>query len=704
MGTRFSGLITAILVATVFGSLMGIAHATRIYLAFDVPDKEHMLNTLATGTTFHDRYGNEFFSIGTPGRRTNVAYDQISPHVTQALVAAEDRTFFTHHGISPTGIARAAYKDIKAMKLLYGGSTITQQLTKTILLNPRKSLTRKYWEAIYAIKIDQVYSKEDILHMYLNNAYFGEQAYGIEAAAQTYFKKSAAELTVAESALLIGVLPAPTALSPISGNTELAYQRQRYVLNQMAQEGFITSDQASAMQEQTLTLAESQPATNTFAHHFALAVHSQLLQAFTKEYVGRAGMHVYTTLDPDWQKIAEEELAAHVENIRLTKGGNNGAVVAIDVPTREVRALVGSVNWNNDVFGKMNMATSPRQTGSAFKPIAYAAAFESRRITPASILIDQKTTFGEDYSPENYDKRYRGGVTTRYALANSLNVPAVAVVDQIGPRAVASMASRFGVSTLSQYAASNLSIALGTEEISLLELTNAYGVFADKGYYKPPRLIVRIEDKFGESVNWGDDQKERILREETAFLISSILSDNTIRRGTFGSTLVTKHPSASKTGTNQDFRDAWTVGYNPNIAVGVWIGNNDFTPMKNAPGATTSAPVWRSLINQFTDSYPSTAFAPPQTIVQRYICPRHGLLSSKESGGVPEYFIRGTEPSRPCPTPIPEPEEEEPKEGEEDAKSEDADKKEELVELAAVKKKSLSNPEPEVKAADKEET
>lgn len=681
--------VTAI--AVVLGSFAVIADAVRIYLAFDVPDKEHLLNEMATGITMYDRHGDEFFSIDTPGRRTNVAYDQISPNVVQALVAAEDRTFFDHHGISPIGIVRAAYKDIKIRKLLYGGSTITQQLTKTILLDPHKSLLRKYREAIYAIKIDRTFSKEDILHMYLNNAYFGEQAYGIEAAAQTYFRKPAAQLDVAESAMLVGILPAPTTLSPITGDGGQARQRQRYVLEQMSEEGYITYEQAQSASEQELGLADSYPPTNIYAHHFALTVHNQLLQSFTREYVNRAGMKVYTTLDPQWQQLAQEEITQHIQSIEGTKSASNGAVVVIDVPTREVRALVGSVGWSNKAFGKMNMATAPRQTGSAFKPIAYAAAIEHQRITPASMLIDRKTTFGQDYSPENYDKRYRGRVTARYALANSLNVPAVAVVDQIGPRAVASMARQFGVSTLSQYADTNLSIALGTEEISLLELTGAYSVFADNGYYKPPHLIERIEDKYGDVVSWNDVERRRIVREETAFLISSILSDNNTRRQVFGSALVTKRPSASKTGTNQDFRDAWTVGYNPHIAVGVWIGNNDFTPMRNAPGATTSAPVWRTLMNQFTETYPAATFKPPQRIVQRYICPRHGLLASKESGGVPEYFIQGTEPVRACPAPSPDPEEDESEEKNGDDESKD--KKEDTKQAVALKKKPPLQPE-----------
>lgn len=628
--------------------------AARVYQAFEVPSKNHLLYYQSKGLTMYDRNGQEFFKLNASGRRMIIPYQNIPPHVISALVAAEDRTFFTHHGISLIGIARAAYLDLRLQEFVFGGSTLTQQLTKTILLHPDKDINRKYQEAIYALKIDRTFSKEEILELYLNNAYFGEQAYGIEAAAQTYFKKPAAELTLAESTLLIGILPAPTTLSPISGNLKLAQQRQRYVLQQMKEEGYISDSDMKQAQGEPLILSPASAQANNFAHHFASAVQSALQKKFTQEYIMRSDMHVYTTLDPDWQKTAEDTLSQHLPTIQY-RNATNGAVVVIDVPTREIRALIGSIDWHNNQFGQMNMATTPRQTGSAFKPIVYASGLESGQITAASSLNDKPTTFGQNYKPENYDKRYHGPVTVRYALANSLNIPAVNVASTIGPNRVAATARKLGVTSLSHDASSNLSIALGTEEISLLELTNAYAAFADEGQYQPVQFITRITDKYGQDIPWPSHPKQTVLKKETAYIISSILSDNKTRRPTFGDTLVTTAPSASKTGTTQKFRDAWTVGYTPHLAIGVWIGNNDFTPMTNAPGVEVSAPVWRSLTETLSAPFGSLTFNQPSTLVERYVCPRYGLLSSQKSGGIPEYFIPGTEPTKPCPRPAPSP-------------------------------------------------
>jgi 1A family penicillin-binding protein len=636
------------------GLVTGLFHAAHTYRTFQVPSKQHLLHSRAGGIALYDRHGNQFFSFHTDGHRTVIPYSAMPSHLIQALVAAEDRTFFTHPGISSIGLARALWLNLRSQELFSGGSTLTQQLTKIILLNPHKSLLRKYHEALYALKIDRAFSKQDILEIYLNNAYFGEQTYGIETAAQTYFRKPAADLTLAESSLLVGLLPAPTTFSPISGQAGLAQKRQTYVLSQMVEENYLSPTAAHSAQTTPLALALSPLTRNSSAHHFALTVYQTLQTRFTPEYLNHAGLKVYTTLDPDWQQQAESTLRTQLPQL-TAHGATNGAIVIQDVATRQIRALVGSADWHQPQFGKLNMATTPRQTGSAFKPIVYAAGLESEQMTAASLLTDYPTTFGRDYRPANYDRRYRGRVTARYALANSLNIPAVDLADKLGPSRIAHLAQQLGISTLSRDASSNLSIALGTEATSLLELTNAYTTFANQGYYQPAQFITHLENKYGQEVPWPMTSPQAVLRSETSFIISSILSDNNLRRPTFGNSLVTNIPSASKTGTTQEYRDAWTIGYTPHLSIGLWIGNSDNSPMRSAPGATTSAPLWRSLINTLSPAYEPSSFTAPPTIVQRYICPRHGLLAKAGQGGIAEYFLPGTEPTRLCPQTPPPP-------------------------------------------------
>lgn len=649
--SAFTTLATITIVTLVIIGAISI----RLYRSLNIPGKDYLINSANTGLVLTDRHGEVFFEFDKPGRKTIIPHQDIPDHAIKALIAAEDQEFYNHLGFSPRGIARATYLDIKAGQLIYGGSTITQQIAKNILLNPRKELIRKYQEILLAIKLERYFSKQDILDLYLNLAYFGQGAYGLEEAAQTYFAKPAKNLTLSESSLLIGLLPAPTILSPLGDNPQLAQNRQAYVLRRLVEENYITPAEQTAAQNTNLVYNQQPRPQNTIAPHFALMVRDQLLRQFTLEYIIGAGLHIKTTLDLNWQRQAEQSVQRHIATIQPA-GATNVSAVAIDPGSGEILALVGSVDWHNQTFGKLNMATAPRQTGSAFKPIVYAAGLEQQVITPSTRLVDRPTTFGTDYQPQNYDRQYRGTVLARYALANSLNIPSVDAISKIGPSSVVTLAQQLGISTIDQQAAYHLATALGVERVSLLELSSAYGAFANNGTHQPTTTIISVKDKHHQPIDLTPPSKpQSALSEQVAFIVSSILSDNQSRLRTFGNSLQLSQPAAAKTGTTQDYRDAWTIGYTPNLVVGVWVGNNDNRPMRNLPGAIGAAPLWRHLMETYLVGLPPTTFTPPSGLIKARICRGSGLLVGNSSAGYEEYFIAGTQPSRYCPTPTPSP-------------------------------------------------
>ena len=386
-----------------------------------------------------------------------------------------------------------------------------------------------------------------------------------------------------------------------------------------------------------------------------------------------------------------------------SKRASNGAVVIMHPENGEILALAGSVDWNNPTAGKINMATSPRQPGSTFKPIVYATAFSKNLLTPSSILIDAPQTFGKKYRPVNYDGRYRGPITVRRALANSLNIPAVETLSRVGIPSVIELAEQMGVTTISDTAQNNLSIALGSEAVSLIDLTNVYSTFANYGVNTGKKMITNIYDKYGTPLQIDSHKPKRAVSAEVSFLISSILSDNDSRKAVFGDILVLSKEAAAKTGTTQDFKDAWTVGYTPDFTVGVWIGNSDNTPMQNLPGALGAAPLWRTLMEHMLANQPSQLFSPPPRIVSANICRTRGHSSATGEGyGHKEFYIKGTEPTRYCaPTqPPPSPDETSP----EDTPNQD-NKPPKKDEVAARPQKSATNtnqPQEKTKVATKD--
>ncbi len=647
-GTPMNNTLTTLLkwirLTVLVALIFLVALTIRVYRSYDVSSKDSIMNRGDTGLMLHDRNGELFFAFNRARPRIFIPLSEVPLLTQHAIISAEDKAFYTHHGFSISGIIRSAYLDLKHQRVLYGGSTITQQLVKNSFLTSAKSITRKFQEIILAAKLERHFSKNEILEMYANSAYFGEGVFGIEAAARTYFDKDAKELTLGQSAVLAGLLPAPAALSPLALDEKGMKERQLMVLNHMQEDGYISAEEKDAAFTEPITLQRREDGLNETAPHFALMVKQQLDRIYGEEAVIRSGMKVTTTLDLSWQKYAENAVRTHVESLRRS-GVGNGAAVVLDPVTGEVRALVGSVDWFQEGYGKANMAISPRQTGSAFKPIVYAQALESQAITAATLLRDAPTTFAGNYKPKNYDGKWRGQVLVRRALANSLNVPAVEAITKVGIPNVVNLARQMGISSMNDNAQYNLSTALGAESISLLELTSAYGTFANNGLHTPYTTVIEMHDKYGREVKFSKKLPVQALDSRVAFIISSILSDNRARAEVFGRLLTISRPAAVKTGTTQDYRDGWTVGYTPSIAVGVWIGNNDNTAMQRLPASTGAAPLWRTLMERYLTELPPEEFTPPGGIVTHRVCQSSTL----------EYFLPGTTPTRRCmPSPTPE--------------------------------------------------
>lgn len=643
--------------------------STHFYFASDLASPEKIMNRKDTGVILLDRKGRPFFTFHNARNKKFVSLEDVPDYVQNAIIVMEDREFWSHKGVSVRSIARAALVNLMTGELRYGGSTITQQLAKNALLTPEKSFVRKYQEIILAREIEERYDKQKILEMYLNSVYFGRRgAFGIGEASRAYFRKDPQDLTIAEAAFLAAILPAP---SYYAGNHEEAIKRQKLVLKEMYKGGYISSRAREEAEKQKLTLVPRDEVIVNRAPHFAFTVYEDLLKKYPEEEIERSGFKVRTTLDLDWQEYAETVVARHVATL-ARRHASNGAAVVMDPKTGEVRAMVGSRDWGNREFGKVNVATSLRQPGSSFKPIVYAAALERQLVTPATVLYDETTeykTLQGSYRPENYDGRYRGPILARFALANSLNVPAVEVMDKVGVDEAIETAERFGISTLSERNRFGLALALGAGEVRLLELTGAYAVFANEGKRVSPTTILEIRNKFDKRIYAYEPQGQHVIGEDVAFLISSILSDNNARSPVFGNTLTISRPAAVKTGTTQSYRDSWTIGYTPSIAIGVWVGNNDGRSMDQVAGSMGALPIWRDLMEHFLEGTTVENFQVPGGVVAMIVCRSNGLtFSGVQTANVEgtegetlvppeffyrEYFLAGTEPKGRCTLPPP---------------------------------------------------
>ena len=673
--------------------LLLVPLATYAYFARDISDRERLMNRNSTGIQLVDRTGKPFYTFGKISKTNDYKLSDIPKELQQAAIASEDKDFYSHSGFSPKGIAGALFANVRNKDATkYGGSTITQQLVKNNLLTSGKSYLRKYQEFSIAIAIDRQYSKDEILEMYLNSIYFGEGAFGVEAAAKAYFNKAPKDLSLAESSMLIGVLPAPTAYSPISGDKEEAKRQQERVLNQMVDNKFITKAERDAALGTEITYQSAPDAVNENAEHYAQMVLTELNKRYGEERVARSGFVVRTGLDLNMQIVAESQVKQRVAQLE-SQGGRNSSLVAIDPKSGEIRALVGSADWENTTFGKVNMAITPRQPGSSFKPIYHAEALDKKLITPATILRDSPRTFG-DYKPENYDFKFAGNITARRALAQSRNLTAIEVMEKLGVEEASEAARRMGISTITEPKKYGLTLALGTAEATLMDMTNAYAAFANQGMQHNPVTIVSIEDKFKREIFKQESEDKRVQSAEASFLVSSMLSDTQARAPTFNSLNISGRTVAVKTGTTDDNKDAWTIGYTPSMAVGVWVGNNESEAMSGVAGASGAGPIWRNTMQQLLAQAQTKdePFIPPKGVEKVSVCTSNGLrASSAGKGTYTEFFIRGSAPTKSCNVP-----QEDKKEEKQDEKK--VEKKEEKI---APKKEDDQDDEP---AQDDEET
>jgi penicillin-binding protein 1C len=603
-------------------------------------------------------------SVG--GRHIVVDLETIPLVLRQATIATEDSHFYQNSGVDPIGILRSVWINLTGGETLAGGSTITQQVARNLLLDPaERSLRRKLREVLLAWNLTQRLSKDEILALYLNQMYYGSLAYGVEAAAQTYFGKPVADLDLAEAALLAGLPQTPALYDPFQ-YPEAAKKRQMIVLGLMEKAAFISGEQRAQ--------AENEPIVYNphpfpiLAPHFVMMVRQEVEKRITPEQLyAHGGLTVRTTLDLDWQQHAENTVRHQLERLReegqrLSSTGHNlndAALVALDPASGEVLAMVGSPDYfNEQISGAVNMATAPRQPGSALKPLIYAAAFDPQQPdpwTPATMLLDVSTNFtthdGKAYTPANYDEAEHGPVLARQALASSLNIPAVLTLQKVGIQRLFSLAGALGISTLTNPDQYDLSLALGGGEISLMELTTAYGTLASGGVRVVSQIVLDICDPQGNLVYTPPaPARPSVIDPRAAWLITDILSDDDARQLGFGrnSVLRLDRPAAVKTGTTTNFHDNWTIGYTPDLVVGVWAGNANHQAMYDINGLTGAAPIWHEFIRTVLAGRPPRAFVRPPDVVAVEVCALSGLLPTPDCPyRRQEWFIAGTQPVRP---------------------------------------------------------
>ncbi|HHE76798.1 MAG TPA: PBP1A family penicillin-binding protein [Candidatus Parcubacteria bacterium] len=583
-------------------------------------------------TKIYDRTGKVLlYEIYGEERREIVPLDEIADYLKEAVIATEDANFYKHHGVDFDGIFRAIKLDLKLGRPTYGGSTISQQLIRSTFLTTRKTIARKVREIVLTLELERRYSKDQILGWYLNQVPFGPNIYGAQSASKIYFGKQAKELSLSEAATLAALIKAPSYYSSRQNRDELL-KRRNYVLDRMTAERYIDKEQAEKAKEEKLELNEKFRSIK--APHFVLYVENYLFKKYGKDFLEKGGFKIYTSINWDLQKEAEKIVKEGAEKNKAYNA-YNAALVAIDPKTGQILAMVGSKDWYAEkpegcdkktgkckFDPKVNVATYRigRQPGSAFKPFVYATAFQNS-YSDKDIVIDEKTDFGvwggKHYIPRNYDGLFRGPVTLRQALAQSLNVPSIKVlVNMAGIAKSIDNARKFGITTLNEPDSFyGPSIVLGGGEVKLLDMVSAYGVFAADGLRVPPVSILKIEDSNGEIIEQAQAAPKRVLEERAARMINSILSDNNARAPMFGVFSPLYFPGyqvAAKTGTTNDFRDAWTIGYTPSIVVGVWAGNNNNESMIKKPSVMISTPIWHKFMEKALSMFPKENFTPPQ--------------------------------------------------------------------------------------------
>jgi len=560
-----------------------------LLVRWNPPETTKILSS--NGTLLYEPHGQEV--------RTKISIDTVPEYLKNAFIAIEDKRFWEHRGIDPTRILASAIHDLKNPDDLHGASTITQQLVRNCLLNNEKTIRRKIQEAVLAYSLEQNISKIQILELYLNQIPFGSNLYGIETASQRFWGKGAKDLSLAESAILAAIPKATTALSPY-GNGDALIERQRLVLDSMAEQGLATWQEINEAKDEVVIF--NKPDYPILSPHFTMFALQTIEDNLGKDVVKNSGLQITTTLNVEMQKIAEEALNENLSRIKRL-GGSNAGLVAIEAKTGKILAMAGLLDfWDND-SGQFNPALAMRQPGSTFKPLVYATAFDLGQLTPDSIILDNYINFN-GYSPHNFDYSFHGNVVVRHALANSYNIPAVKTLYEIGMDTFTQKMSQLNINILET---TGLSAALGAEATPLLNMTAAFASFANNGKFNSPSAIEKIINKNGDVIQEFTPRNIQVFSEEATQMLTSILSDYNARTETFG---ISRHrlelndrSVAAKTGTTDGRRDAWTIGYTPDLVCGVWVGNNDNSPMGNkAEGVSIAAPIWKYFMKEATEN------------------------------------------------------------------------------------------------------
>lgn len=649
--------------------IIGVALITGWIATLNLPDFNNFENRdISNSTKIYDRTGKiVLYNIHDSVRRTEIPFEEMSPYIRQATISIEDAHFYEHNGFRPTSFARAMLANLQSGGFSQGGSTIDQQVIKNALLTRDKTITRKIKEIILSIKLDAQVPKNTILQMYLNESPYGGTLYGVEEASASYFNKHAKDVTLAEAAYLAALPQSPTYFSPYGKHRDKLDNRKNLVLQRMKDLGYITEAEKIAAQNEIVNF-DNDVSNSGKALHFVMYIREYLEQKYGSDVVENGGLKVITTIDYPLQKQMEEIVKEGAMANAVKFKATNAGLVAIDPRTGQILSMVGSRDFfDKEIEGQFNITTASRQPGSSFKPIVYAAAFREG-YTPETVLFDVPTQFStrcdaygnpnpgaresDCYMPENYDGSSHGPISLRDALAQSLNVPAVKLLYLTGLNKAVSLAQDMGLSTITNPSRYGLSLVLGGGEITLLELTNAYGVFANNGIYSKPQGIIEVRDAGGDLLEKFSPVQTEVLPEEVTSLISSVLSDNEAKVPAYGSNsplFFTDRPVASKTGTTNDYRDTWVIGYTPSVVVGMWAGNNDNTPIDKKVAGFVLAPIWHkavaaavatSSIEYFPDPVPNTSLKP---ILRGQYCSPDGVHD------ILRYVIKDN-PDGPIPT------------------------------------------------------
>lgn len=626
--------------ATVAAVGLAVLIALFGWYAKDLPTPNKINSRFSAQTTqIYDRNGKLLYEMHGDKNRILVEFNEIPENAKNATIAIEDKNFYKHGGLSGTRILGAAfYSVLSGGKKLQGGSTLTQQFVKNSLLTNEQTIPRKIKEVILSMEIEQMYKKDDILKMYLNEIPYGSNAYGIKVAAKTYFNKDLKELTLEESAILAALPQAPTYYSPYGNNKEALLARKDLVLTLMAEQDYITKEEAEEAKKRPIAFSNN-PYGSITAPHFVMYVKEQLVAKYGEKMASEGGLRVYTSLDLDMQKQAEESITKN--EAKFTKyGASNAALVSLDPKTGQILAMVGSRDFfNQEIDGNVNVATMARQPGSSFKPFGYATAMKKDSWGPGSTFYDFKTDFGGGYIPSNYDGKDHGVQSMRTSLAGSLNIPAVKGLYVAGLNETLKTAQDMGITTLNSPQDYGLSLVLGAGEVKPLEMATAFGTFANGGIKHDNTWYVKIEDSKGKTLEeYKQKPGKQAIDAQIAYLIADIMSDNNARSFIFGSKNSLTLPDrkvAAKSGTTNDNKDAWTVGYTPNLVTAVWVGNNDGKLMKKgADGSIVAAPIWQSYMTAATKNMAKEDFKRPsgiKTVTLDAITGRRATSATKQT-------------------------------------------------------------------------